>query len=57
MSLTSKIKEVRELFPSDDSAVSRFFGAALHAEEQGNHEKAEEYLKKAIAAEEKAETK
>lgn len=54
MSLTSQIKEVKELFPNDDTAVRRFFGAALNAESQGDNEKASEYLDKAVAAEDKA---
>ena len=54
MSLTSRIAEVKSLFPNDDPKVSRFFGAALNAEDQGDTEKANEYLDKAIALEDAA---
>jgi hypothetical protein len=53
MSLTERIREVKELFPEDKPEVSRYFGAALHAEDTGNDEKAEEYLDKAILYEQK----
>ena len=53
MSLTERIREVKELFPQDKPEVSRYFGAALHSEDQGNYEKAEEYLEKAIEYESK----
>lgn len=49
--LTGWIAEVRNLFPGDNGGTARFFGAALHAEQEGNDEKAEEYLMKAIARE------
>ena len=51
MSLTSRIAEVRALFPEDSVKVSRFFGAALNAEDMGDNDKAAQYLDKAIAAE------
>jgi hypothetical protein len=51
MSLTDRIREVRAMFPEDSVVVSRFFGAALNAEDSGDGEKAVEYLDKAIQAE------
>jgi len=54
MSLTSRIAEVKRLFPGDDLKVARLFGAALHYEDVGEQAKADEYLDKAIAAEDAA---
>ena len=51
MSLTSRIAEAKRLFPGDDLIVARLFGAALHYEEVGEQDKANEYLEKALVAE------
>ena len=46
--------ELKALFPNDTAKVRMAFALAIAKEQDGDHEKAEEYLDKAIAAEEAA---
>lgn len=53
--LTQVLNELRVLFPNDGAKTTRFFAAAIIAEQQGDNEKAAAYLGKAIAAEARGE--
>jgi len=54
MSKVQISSELRQLFPNDPMAVKASFTLALWHEQEGDYEKADDYLIKAIEAEEEA---